>query len=132
MTMKKKVLSACFVLVLLLFGMSTAFAEVAFDGVYGEAGDASSVAVYAQDGNKVYVTGYYVINGQPRVWYGYGQRQGNTISYSYKITVGPSRLAAERKNTGKHTLTISSDGRSMTGSAIASDGTSSSFTMQRK
>jgi len=130
--MNKKLLSASFVLVLLLFVISTAFAEVTFDGVYGEVGDASSVAVYAQDGNMVHVTGYYVISGQPRVWYGKGKREGNTISYSYKITLGPSRLAAERKNTGKHTLTISADGRTMTGNATASDGTSSSFTMQRK
>ncbi|MDQ5986264.1 MAG: hypothetical protein CSYNP_01983 [Syntrophus sp. SKADARSKE-3] len=130
--MKKKVLSVSFVLALLLFAVNTAFAAATFDGVYGEVGDASSVAVYSQDGNTVNVTGYYVINGQPRVWYGRGKREGDTISYSYKITLGPSRLAAERKNTGKHTLTISPDGRTMTGTSTASDGTSSSFTMQRK
>ncbi|MCX5855724.1 MAG: hypothetical protein NTZ24_14335 [Deltaproteobacteria bacterium] len=127
---KKKVLSVSFVLVLLLFVVSAAFGGVTLDGVYEEVGYTDSVAVYAQDGNMVYVTGYYVINGQPRVWYGKGQREGNIISYSTKITRGPSSLTTMKP--GKHTLTISSDGTTMTGKATSSDGKSSSFTMKKK
>ena len=127
-----KTLSMISVLAILLFAVSVAFAEVSFDGIYEQVEDAGSIAIYAQDGNTVYVTGHYVIGGQPRIWYGKGQRDGNTISYTYKITVGPSRLAAENKHTGKHVLTISSDGKTMTGKATASDGTSAAVTMKRK
>ena len=130
MKMKKKVLSVSFILVLLFFVVSVSSAEVAIDGVYEEAGYPDSVAVYAQDGNMVYVTGYYVISGQPRVWYGKGQREGNVISYSTKITRGPSSVTTPKP--GKHTLTISSDGTTMTGKATSSDGTSSFFTMKKK
>ena len=128
--MNKKVLSVSFVLVLLLFIVSVSFAEVVLDGVYEQVGEAGSITVYAQDGNMVYVTGYYVISGQPRVWYGKGQREGNMISYSTKITRGPSSVTTPKP--GKHTLTISSDGTTMTGKATSSDGTSSSFTMKKK
>ena len=130
MKMKKKVLSASFALVLLLFIVSVSFAETTLDGVYEEVGYPDSVAVYAQDGNMVYVTGYYVISGQPRVWYGKGQREGSIISYSTKITRGPSSLTTMKP--GKHVLTISPDGKTMTGKATSSDGTSSSFTMKKK
>jgi hypothetical protein len=130
MKMKKKVLSVGFALVLLLFVVSVSFADVALNGVYEEEGYPDSVAVYAQDGNMIYVTGYYVINGQPRVWYGRGQRAGDTISYTTKITRGPSSLTTMRP--GKHTLTISPDGTTMTGKATSGDGTSSSFTMKKK
>ena len=128
--MKKRVLSVSFIMVLLLFVVSAAFAGATLDGVYEEVGYPDSVAVYAQDGNMVYVTGYYVISGQPRVWYGKGQRDGNTISYSTKITRGPSSVTTTKP--GKHILTISSDGTTMSGKAISSDGTASSFTMKKK
>jgi len=128
--MKKKVLLVSFVLVLLLFVVSVSFAENTLDGVYEEVGATDSIVVYAQDGSMVYATGYYNINGQPRVWYGMGQREGNTISHSYKITRGPSSLTTMKP--GKHILTISPDGKTMTGKATGSDGTSSSFTMKKK
>lgn len=128
--MKRNVLSVSFALVLLFFVVSVSFAENTFDGVYEEVGATDSIVVYAQDGNMVYATGYYVINGQPRVWYGQGQREGNIISLSTKITRGPSSLT--KMKPGKHIMTISSDGTTMTGKATASDGTSSSFTMKKK
>ncbi len=128
--MKKRVLSVSFIMVLLLFVVSAAFAGATLDGVYEEVGYPDSVAVYAQDGNMVYVTGYYVINGQPRVWYGKGQREGNIISYATKITLGPSSLTTMKP--GKHSLTISSDGTTMTGKAMSGDGKSSSFSMKKK
>ena len=116
--MKKKVLSVSFALVLLLLS-SVSFAEITLDGVYEEVGATESIVVYAQDGNMVYATGYYVINGQPRVWYGHGRREGNIISLSTKITRGPSSLT--KMKPGKHIMTISSDGTTMTGKATASD-----------
>lgn len=128
--MKRNVLSVSFVLILLILIVNTAFAENTLDGVYEEVGATDSIVVYAQDGNTVYVTGYYIINGQPRVWYGMGKREGNIISHSTKITRGPSSLTTMKP--GKHVLTISSDGTTMAGKATASDGTSSSFTMKKK
>jgi hypothetical protein len=130
MKMKKQILSVSFVFVLLLFVVSVSFAEITLDGVYEEVGGTNSIVVYAQDGNTVYVTGYYDINGQPRVWYGQGQREGNIISHSYKITRGPSSLTTMKP--GKHVLTISPDGKTMTGKATTSEGKSESFTMKKK
>ena len=130
MKMKKKVLSVSFALVLLLFVVSVSFAETILDGVYEVVGGINSIVVYAQDGNTVYATGYYDINGQPRVWYGKGQREGNIISHSYKITRGPASLTTMKP--GKHILTISPDGKTMTGKGTASGGWSESFTMKKK
>jgi hypothetical protein len=89
---------------------------------------ADSLVLWAQDGNIVYVIGTYVINGEPRLWHGNGLREGNAATYTYEITIGP----AKGKITGKGVLTISSDGKTLTGNNAASNGTSSSITMRRK
>lgn len=101
MTIKKNAVSISFIFVLLLSVARVSFAQgmSTLDGVHGTLGEPGSITIYAQDGNKVSVTGY-AISRQPRVWYGTGQRDGNTISYAYVITLGPSRLAGEKKPGG--------------------------------
>jgi hypothetical protein len=128
--MLKKGLAISFVVVFLaLFVVSASFAEVILDGVWEEVGDASHIAVYVQHDNMIYVTGYYVSNGQPRRWYGNGQREGNNIAYSL-TTLGDPNWPSGR--TSKHTVKLSSDGRTLTGEWRATDGASGSFTMKKK
>ena len=113
----------------MLFAASASYGETTIIGFWEEVGVSDSLVLYAQDGNIVYVIGTYAINGQPRLWHGFGQREGNTITYSTEITLGPAQAKGK---TGKHILTISSDGRTLAGNAIASDGKSSSLTMKKK
>lgn len=113
------------VLVLMLFLAVAASSEVIIDGVYDEVGDSSSFMIFAQDGDVIHAMGYWVSNGSPCVWFGEGKRSGNTFSYSFRYSIGKSY-------SGTHTWTISSDGRTLTGTWKTSDGRSGSASLKKR
>jgi len=128
--MKKSLIGIVLFTVLLVASISHGGASI--NGFWHQPDESDSLILFSQEGKNIHVLGTYAINGQPRVWHGSGQRYGDTISYTYTITLGPAQALAAGRNTGKHTLTISPDGRAMTGSGVASDGTSSAMALKKK
>ena len=74
-------------------------------------GHKSSFVVFSQDGETVHVACYWEFKGQPVVWHGKGTRKGGKVKYSYSTTRGPAKWEPY----GVHDLTLSKDGKSMTG-----------------
>jgi len=71
----------------------------------------SSFVVFSQDGEKVHVACYWEYRGQEVVWHGKGTRKGHRVKYAYNTTRGPSNWEPY----GVHDLTLSKDGKTMTG-----------------
>jgi hypothetical protein len=71
----------------------------------------SSHVIFSQDGEEIVVTCYWEFKGQKVVWHGHGTRRGKQVVYTITHTVCPPDFAQK----GEHKLTISPDGKTMTG-----------------
>jgi hypothetical protein len=111
---------AVFALVLfILCEVSVAVAGHNISGIWREDSPANSdVAnaqlMYAQSGNNVQVVGYFEFKGTPCVWYGSGILRGNALEYSV-IYSKPYPDWRGNGADGKHVMTLSGDGKTVTG-----------------
>jgi hypothetical protein len=109
-----KKLAVLGVALFILCGVSVAVAGQNISGIWG--GDGSGVTnvqvIFAQSGKNVQVAGYFEINGTPYVWSGSGTLIGNALEYSVIYSKNPDPGNGPN---GKHVMTLSSDGRTITG-----------------
>jgi hypothetical protein len=87
-----------------------------FSGIWEDQnpGTVNSVYIYSQSGNKVQVTGYFEHRGVPCVWSGTGTVNGNKVEH----TVNYSKRHPDpiwRGADGKLILTLSADGKTLSG-----------------
>jgi hypothetical protein len=75
-------------------------------------GVANEHFLLAQSGNKTTSVTYFEFNGAPFVYYGFGTVNGNTLEYSYKYSKNPTPKVTTN---GKFVMTISDDGKTLTG-----------------
>lgn len=88
--------------------------KIAIDGVWKDdnAGVTNAVAIFSeQANNQIIFTHYLEFQGQKFVESGIGIRDGNTITYTVKVTKPIAGWATE----GIHTLLISEDGQRLEG-----------------
>lgn len=123
---KLKVLA---VVLVILCTVSVAAAGENISGIWKEASGVSQATniqlMYAQVGNTVHAVGYFEINGVPCVWHGTGTINGNTVEYPVLY----SKPYPEWKRNGadgKHVLTLSADGKTVTGKWYNNNGDSGS------
>jgi len=106
---------AAFGLILLLLLLTpAALAGDSISGLWEEVSTPehkSSVVIFSQEGETIHVASYWEFRGQKVVWHGKGTRKGNLVKYSYSTTRGPSKWEPY----GVHDLTLSKDGKTMTG-----------------
>ena len=103
-------------LLLALLSIQIGFAQhkISIDGVWKDDNVAVSnaVAIFSeQDNNQVVFAHYLEWNDQKFIENGIGIRDGNTITYTVKVTTPIEGWATE----GIHTLVISSDGKRLEG-----------------
>jgi hypothetical protein len=112
-TMKTKAyLSLLFFILITQFVFSQT--KIAIDGVWKDdnSGVKNAVAIFSeQEDNQIVFAHYLEWKGQKFVESGVGIRDGNTITYTVKVTVPIEGWATE----GIHILTISEDGKSLKG-----------------
>jgi hypothetical protein len=71
----------------------------------------NSFVVFSQDAGLLFVTCYWEFEGTPIGWHGEGSAWGNQVEYAYKSTkIRPGWDPVE-----KHELTLSADGKTLTG-----------------
>ena len=107
--------TAIFMAVLfILCAASIAVAEENISGiwVFEGSGAANAQMILAQSGNKIQVVGYFEVNGTPYVWYGSGTLRGNALEYSVIYSKNPDPGNGPN---GKHVMTLSADGKTVTG-----------------
>jgi hypothetical protein len=106
---------------------SIAMAAENFSGIWEDKNPdtVNSVYIYSQFGNKVQASGYFEIKGVPCVWSGTGTVNGNqvehTVNYSKRYP-HPSWNGAD----GKLVLTLSPDGKTLSGTWYNNNGDSGS------
>lgn len=86
------------------------------NGVWADSSSSSfdnCYAVFALDGDSVFMTHYIEFNGKPFIEYGRGIKKGNEIIYSVKVT---QQIPGWSTTAGLHTLMISKDGQTLRGS----------------
>ena len=71
----------------------------------------NSYVVFSQDAGMLFVTCYWEFEGTPIVWHGVGSAWGNQVEYAYKST----RIRSGWDPIGKHELTLSADGKTLSG-----------------
>ncbi len=101
------------ILAIVLFGSFSIYSQN-IDGVWEETSTTehkNSTVVICQLGDNVYLTCYWEFRGAPIVWKGEGKREGNRIAFDYEH----SKLVTGWDPKGKQVLTISGDGKKMTG-----------------
>ena len=105
-------------LFLLLFILVSTFAfsqnKISIDGVWEDdnSGVKNAVAIFSeQEDHQILFTHYLEWNGQKFVESGIGLRDGNTISYTVKVTTQIEGWATE----GTHVLVLSEDGQTLKG-----------------
>ena len=71
----------------------------------------NSYVVFSQDAGMLFVTCYWEFEGTPIVWHGVGSAWGNQVEYAYKST----RIRSGWDPVGKQELTLSADGKTLSG-----------------
>lgn len=99
---------------IIVFMVSTVFAEQNVSGIWVSEGSGVSNAqlIYAQNGTKLQVAGYFEVNGSPYVWHGTGTVKGNVLEYSVLYSKNPD--SGDGPN-GRHVMTLSPDGKTVSG-----------------
>lgn len=102
-----------FIAILGIFISSIGFSQN-ISGVWSDSSSTSftnCTAIFAVDGDSVFVTHYLEFNGQPFVEYGSGTYKNGVLDYSVKVVVQiPGWSTA-----GIHHLELSADGRTLRG-----------------
>ena len=101
-------------LVLLLLTAPAARAGDSISGLWEEVSTPehkSSFVIFSQDGETIHAACYWEYKGHKVVWHAKGTRTGNKVKYSYSTTRGPAKWEPY----GVHVLTLSKDGKTMTG-----------------
>ncbi|MBN2496907.1 MAG: hypothetical protein JXR96_20115 [Deltaproteobacteria bacterium] len=91
-----------------------ALADDSISGLWKETstpGHKSSFVVFSQDGEQVVASCYWEHEGRSIVWHGIGTRKGRRIAYRVTHTRYPQGWV----RLGEHRLTLSEDGKTMTG-----------------
>lgn len=107
--------------------VSIAMAGGNFSGIWEDKNPdtVNSQYIYAQFGNKVHVNGYFEFKGVPCVWSGTGTINGNKVEH----TVNYSKRypdAGWKGADGRFVLTLSADGRTLSGTWYNNNGDSGS------
>jgi hypothetical protein len=71
----------------------------------------NSYVVFSQDAGMLFVARYWEFEGTSIVWHGIELVWGNQVEYAYKST----RIRSGWDPIGKHEMTLSSDGKTLTG-----------------
>lgn len=105
-------------LFLLLFILGSQFGfsqnKISIDGVWEDdnSGVKNAIAIFSeQEDHQILFTHYLEWNGQKFVESGIGLRDGNTITYTVKVTTPIEGWATE----GTHVLLLSEDGQTLKG-----------------
>ena len=110
----------------ILWAASIAMAEENISGVWEDVDPmaVNAQSVYAQFGNKVHATGYFEFQGvQPCVWLGTGTINGNKVELTVIFSKKPSDPIWNGAD-GKYVLTLSPDGRTLSGTWYNKNGAS--------
>lgn len=82
--------------------------------------DPNNIAIFYHEKNVVKAVGYGEIAGEKAVWYTEGEIEGNTLRCNYRYTEDAIPFGWERE--GVMELTLSRDGKEMTGTARSNSG----------
>jgi hypothetical protein len=121
--MKKMVIVAGFLSI--LFVATIAMAAENFSGIWEDKNPdtVNSQYIYSQFGNKVQVAGYFEFQGVPCVWSGTGTVNGNTVEHTINYSKRHPHPAWKGAD-GKLVLTLSPDGRTLSGTWYNNNGDS--------
>jgi len=113
---KKSVMVALFCLLTLVAVSSKAFAADV-TGVWRYEGLSDSEMTIAQDGNLVYICVHHGLNGAPAAVIGYavGIIDGDKIRAQFKVVRRPNSTWGGSNGVSYQDLTVSPDGKSITG-----------------
>ena len=120
---------------LIVFQLGFTFSLFGQNNVNGLWEDATSssafshcTAIFAQDGDSIFVTHYLEFNGQPFVEYGSGTIQGDTLIYEVKVTQQIPGWATS----GTHQLILSEDKKTLKGTYTDNKGNTGELVFKKK
>ncbi|MBF0473217.1 MAG: hypothetical protein HQK91_06165 [Nitrospirae bacterium] len=107
--MKKIVIIGMFLFI--LCSVSIVMAANNISGIWVSTVRADYQEAISQDGDRLYVVGYFLENGTPMVWHGEGRIRGNRLEYSINFSKNP--FNQNKSGDGKHINILSPDGKTM-------------------